>query len=614
MADKTIRQKILFAALMGMVAVVLFLAYLPALDSRAIFFDDDEYLVQNNLVQNPGWSSLKRFITEVSEPSTVRGYYHPLAMISLMLDYAAGGRVDNLVVFHRTSLLLHIANTMLVIILFYLLFGRYWPAVLAGLLFGLHPLCADSVVWIAERKTVLAGFFAFGSFIFYVLYVRKKSRAFYLIFLLGYILAVLSKPTTIMLPFLLVLLDCWALQRMSKRAILEKIPLFIIFLLAGAAVFASQNRAAPVIVPFDKPLVQVPMLICHNIVFYLFKSIWPVEISAYYPFPRPFEASNPAVLLGLVGTVVLVIVLVVSVLKTRALLMGWLFFFVAVLPAMGILSFTDVITANRFMYLPILGFLMPLTAFLNHILYNKAFRFSHKSLWITAAFTAAVLGCVEFKLTNSYLQKWQSTEKLYRYMLTLSPNVAKLHNNLGNVLKYSDVEESANCYKKAIELDENFVMAYNNLGNTCARQGRIDDAIEYYEKALSIDYDPAVNYYAIYYNLGVSYADKGNFALAGRHFEKATELKPDLVVAYKQWAAVLASRGRLNEAVDKFRIILRIQPKNEKTYCNIGILLEQQGKITEAIEQYQQALKINPQNTKAKQLLQAALAKHPNNK
>ena len=156
----------------------------------------------------------------------MRSYYRPLTMISLMLDYALGGRSDNLRQFHRTNLGLQVLNTALMIVLLYLLFGQVWIAAGAGLLFGFHPMTADPVVWITERKTLLAAFFALLSLILYVKYTRKKSWKLYTGCMLMYVLALLSKPTSLPLPVLMLLIDFWPLRRLKKRAFLEKVPLF----------------------------------------------------------------------------------------------------------------------------------------------------------------------------------------------------------------------------------------------------------------------------------------------------------------------------------------------------------------------------------------------------
>src|SRR4030042_3211271 len=166
-------QKRILANLIIIVCILVFIVHLPALTRRALTMDDDQYVTKNVLVRNPSWGSAGRFFTEVLEPSTVKGYYQPLTMLSLMGDYVLGGRPSNLKPFHRTSLLLHMANTALVIVLLYILFGNAWIAAGVGLLFGLHPLTIECVAWISQRKTVLSAFFALWSLILYVYFARS---------------------------------------------------------------------------------------------------------------------------------------------------------------------------------------------------------------------------------------------------------------------------------------------------------------------------------------------------------------------------------------------------------------------------------------------------------
>ncbi|MFH0980558.1 MAG: glycosyltransferase family 39 protein, partial [Planctomycetota bacterium] len=227
----------LLAVLILVVALTVAAVHWPALSAQTLSFDDAQYLTKNLLVQNPSWASAGRFLREVLEPSTVSGYYQPLAMISLMLDHALGGRADQLRPFHRTSLILHISNTALVIVLLYLLFRQAWVAVAVGLLFGLHPLTVEPIPWIGERKTLLATFFALCCFITYVGYARRRSWKRYVACLVWFVLALMSKPTTTPLPVLLLLLDYWPLRRLNKRAVLEKVPFLIIAGLSAVITF-----------------------------------------------------------------------------------------------------------------------------------------------------------------------------------------------------------------------------------------------------------------------------------------------------------------------------------------------------------------------------------------
>ncbi len=211
------RQILTLSFLIIATAAIAAAVHWPALSAKAASFDDDQYLTENGLVKNPSLNSARRFLFEVLEPSTVEGYYQPLAMISLMLDYAAGGRETNLRPFHTTSLAFHTANTALVIVLLYMLFGNIWAAAGAGLLFGVHPMTVEPIPWVGERKTLLAAFFALWSLILYVRYSRNGGWKSYAGCFLMYLLALMSKPTSVPLPVVMFLMDYWPLERIGGQ-------------------------------------------------------------------------------------------------------------------------------------------------------------------------------------------------------------------------------------------------------------------------------------------------------------------------------------------------------------------------------------------------------------
>ena len=243
-----------------------------------------------SLKQLPGWPGAARFLSEVLEPSTVRGYYQPLSMISLMIDYAFGGRPGELGAFHRTSLILHVANTALIVGLLQLLFRRVWVAALVGLLFGLHPLTVEPVAWVGERKTVLASFFALLSLVLYVGHARRRNLWLLGGALFAFLLALMSKPTTTPLPALLLLLCYWPLRRLSGRAVVEKLPFVALAGVAVVVTVISQGRTAQLTAPTEYSPVRGGLVLCHNIVFYLYKIVWPVAVA---PFEVVITAVNP---------------------------------------------------------------------------------------------------------------------------------------------------------------------------------------------------------------------------------------------------------------------------------------------------------------------------------
>ncbi len=626
---------------LAVVGAIVLAAHWPGLSARALMLDDDQYLVENRLVQNPSWASAKRFITEVSKPSTVRGYYQPLSMISLMLDCAMGAGVDNLGPFHRTSLALHVANSLLVIVFLYLLWGRPLPAAMAGLLYGVHPITIESVAWISERKTVLAAFFALWCLVLYLLYVRRRSRLSGVMCLAAYVLSLLSKPGVIGMPVLLLLLDYWPLKRFGKKAVLEKLPLLVIAGVVAVVTFISQSRAASVTMPGQSGPVHVIFVFCHNIVFYLYNFIWPANLSWYYPFPQPFNLSQPMVLSGVVGTCLLIPLLLISMRWTRSVAVGWLFFFVAIFPTLGVIGIHPMIAADRHMYFPMVGLLLPVGCFFALFwageLGKKFGKAARQIILITAVL---LLTTSEFILTRCYLVHWRDSESVYEYMLGFSPDVVILHNNLGNVLKNSGkVDRAVEHFNKSLELKPNSPEVHNNLGTLLDKLGRFDEAVEHYERALEL----RPNFSQAHYNLATLLAKQGKTdeavaefrkALGGRpdnidilsnlaftlaqqgklseaieYYEKALVIEPDNVVVHGRLGLVLAGLGRLDEAIREFRIVLSARPDDAEMHFNLGVLLEKQGKIAEAIKHYRNALQINPNYIQASQRLKAALAK-----
>ena len=579
---------ILLISLTIAVLLIVFVSHWPALSAESISFDDHQYVLRNQLVQNPGWTSAKRFLTEVLEPSTIQGYYQPLAMISLMLDYAMGGRPDNLMPFHRTSLSLHVINTGLIIIFLYMLFGKVWPAVLTGLIFGIHPLTVEPVTWLAERKTLLASFFALWCLIIYVRYTHKNNWKLYCGCALAYILAVMSKPITTPLPILLLLLDFWPLNRSAKRAFAEKIPLMLIMLASAIITIVSQGRTASVTMPSDTSFLHIPLILCHNIIFYLYKMVWPINVSAHYLFPQPMAISNMMVLLGLVGTCILLPILLISLRWTRALLTGWLFFFIAVFPTMGVIGFTIVIASDRYAYLPSVGILMVLAWFMGWLW--KRFCGALYARIIIIVLLAVILFS-EFVLTRRCLVHWQGRDSIYEYMLKIDPDSYDVHNNYGSILlERWQLEESIKHFKETLRVIPNDLEALRNIGKAYLAQGKIDESIVYFKKVLNIKNDLPM----LYNDLGQAYSLQGKHELAIQNFNKSLRLQPNYTDAINDLAVTLKQMDRIDEAVENWKKVIQLEPGHPNAHYNMALVMAQRKKYDEAVKHFKEALRTKP--------------------
>jgi len=565
-------RHLIFAILL--VAAIVVIVHWPALSARALSLDDNQYLTANRLVQNPGFSSAERFFGEVLKPSTVKGYYQPLTMISHMLDFAIAGGTDELSPFHRTSLCLHAANTALVIVILYLLFADVWAAAIAGLLFGIHPITVESVAWIAERKTVLSAFFSFWSLICYLLYTRNGNRRAYIASLLTYVLALLSKPTGIALPVLLLLLDYWPLNRISRKAIVEKVPLLLIGVVSAAVTIISQSRTGGIVkMPAEYPAGAIPLILCYSIRFYLNKIFWPVGLSAQYPFPRPFVLSNPDISAGVITTCVLIVILLLSLRRTRALMVGFLFFFVAILPTMQIIGFSNEIAANRFTYLPILGLLLPLSFFLGQ---RRSWRLrmpsSVKLRQGAIVIIVAVLAFAEARAARSYLTCWKDTLTLYSHMRKVSPDYPELVIGLARgLMEEGKTDEAIELYRDQLEVNAGYYKFLNNLGGLLAQKGEVDEAIKY--------------------------------------FSLAAKAEPDDLAARLNLGTLFFKQNKLAEAIEQYRQAVRINPNNPDTHSKLGAALLKQGQIEDAVKEFSAALRISPNYGPARLGLNAAIAK-----
>ena len=577
----------LLTILIVLVCLAVSAAHWPALSANALFFDDDLYLTDNKLVQNPGWDSAKRFLTEVLEPSTVHGYYQPLTMISLMLDHALGGRPDYLLPFHRTSLILHVANTALIIVLLYLLFGQIWIAAAIALLFGLHPMTVEAIPWVGERKTLLSAFFALWSLISYVLYARRNRSGF----LIGagalYVLAIMAKPISLPLPALMLLIDYWPLKRLTRKTIIEKSPLFVIAAIFAVITIISQGRTAAITTPQEHGPVNILLTLCHNIIFYPFKMIYPVSLSSYYVFPDPLDFSNTMVLAGTIGTCLLIPLLLYSLRRTRALFTGWLFFFIAIFPTMGVVGFTIVIAADKFAYLPSVGFLMILTSLLTS--FCAAGKYTARRIIVTVLILA--LACAEAFTTRQNLSHWRDTAGLYKRMLTFTPDAVPMLYNLANALdKQKNADQAITYYKRILALDPDYYRAHNNLGVDLKNRGKSDQAVKLFRRALQIN----PNFAEAHYNLANELQDQRKLDEAVTNYQRALQLKPEYQQAHYNLGNALKAQHKFEKAIEHYRKSLQLKPDDPIVLTNLANALSEQGKPQQAIAALKQAVSIDP--------------------
>ena len=568
------------AAVLVALWTVVLAAYWPALSAGALYMDDKFYLGAP-IMQHPSWASLKAIFGEVLSPSLVNGYYQPLALVSIMLDFLDPTAANSLLPFHRTTLLLHLLNAALVVVLLRRLFGNWVTAGLLGLLYGLHPLNADAVLWIAERKTVLSTCFALCSFILYVTYARHAQQAGrghwkqYIAALLMYACAVLSKPTALPVALLLLVLDYWPLERRFNRTtLLEKVPFVVVGALFALVAVISQARAGQAgTTQLMNPL-YLPLVLGYCIGLYLFKTVCPVDLVSDYWAPHPLTLMNADVLIGVLATAGIVVAIVLSVRRTRAWVAGGLFFLITILPTVGIVRYTSSIAANRSMYLPMLGLLLPLAWALNRLwtLDVSASRVLRVRLILVGV--GAILATGSVVATRSYESHWRDSVTLLQYYLTQAPKAWILHTRLGNEwIQRNNYPSAIAEFREAAHLNPKWTE--NEL------------------------------------NLGRALFTVGEYAEAKQAFAMALQQTPNDWRAHMLMGSTLTRQEDLEGALREFRIAAQLAPTQAVARYKVGSILAQQGRVDEAIRAYQQTLRLDPRFGEAQRALDAIEPKRP---
>lgn len=593
---------LVFAILVTLAAVTA--VYWPALSARALSIDDQQYLIENPLVRSPSLNSVRRFFGEVLAPSTVEGYYHPLAMTSLMLDAALGGSPDNLIPFRRTNLLLHLANCAVLILVLRRLFapstvnagvptGSKPPvpqlsatlaATLAVFILALHPLAVEPVVWLSERKTLLAAFFSLLSVFTYLRFV-EHGRAKGLIFSFAwYVAALLSKPTSLPLPIVLLLIDWWPLKRLSARAIVEKTPFFVAAVGMAIITYLSQARTASAVLPGSDSSLRIPLIITHNIGLYITQFLWPARVSGHYIFPPTLALNQPADLRGAIISVTLLVVLAYSLRATRALVACFLMWLVMILPTMQLVGFTDVIAADKYLYLPSIGVAIALCCGLDWLLAHLSKP--QRNLVVAGVGVILIGASIGSRVA---LAKWSDTETLYKHMLAIEPHDARIHSYLA--LHYSEhnrpAEALTHCEAAMREplKDDQYPI---NVGTTLARIGRGESAVAYYQDVLKQFPKSA----PIHANLAAILTETGDVEAAIRHGRRAIELKPTLVEAHNNLANSFLNAGMLEDAIKTYEAALALRPDLADVHNNYGVALFQIDRDNDALREFDTAVRL----------------------
>jgi len=601
---------------LGLVTAAL---YSPVLGHDFITYDDQLYVTENTHVQ----SGLTRPAIVWAFQGSHASNYHPLTWLSHMLDCQCYGLRP--AGHHLTNLLLHTANAILLLLLLHTLTGELFLSAAVAALFAWHPLHVESVAWIAERKDVLSAFFWLLTLLAYTRYAHLKSKSpwpWYFATLGFFVLGLLSKPMVVTLPFILLLLDWWPLQRMqsvirpaapassnpqsatrnpqsrssppsspssilrspSSRSLFapllrEKLPFLALSALGCILTMWAQGSAHAIISTGQLTLGERISHALVSYVHYAAAMFVPVHLAIFYPYP----AFTP--LAETIGAALLLILISFLALRFRRarpwLLTGWFWFLGTLVPVIGLVQVGDQAWADRYTYLPLIGLFIILVWGAAELA-----RRYHFPLGPVAALAATAL----LISTSVQLTYWRNTRTLFEHAAKVIPNNYLAITALGSFLaKDGRHDEAIPLLQQALRVKPDYPQAHFFLGHELENRGDLDQAIAEYTAALRFSpyFEPAHVF------LGMILARQNHPAEAIAHYQQALELNPESAIAHHNLAKLLQQQGELDEAAGHYAAALRFDPLLGQAHNNLGVILLQKNRFAEGATELRAALRLN---------------------
>jgi len=561
------------------------LLFSRAVGNRFLDCDDPDYVTQNAHVQaGLTWAGVDWAFT-----SSAAANWFPLTWLSHMLDWQLFGNDPR--GHHAVNILWHALNAVVAFLALRRLTGAFWTSAASAALFAWHPLRVESVAWVAERKDVLSGFFGLLTLWAYAAYAEKRrerrsgARSFYALALAAFATGLLCKPMLVTLPCLLVLLDWWPLRRIGpaeklSSLLLEKAPFFLLTIVSCVITYRVQQAGNAVVESLGLGARLANAVV--SVACYLGKFSWPVNLAVGYPIPDHQPGATVA------GATVLVLTMTgVALWQWRRrpwLLVGWLWFLGMLVPVIGIVKVGLQAMADRYTYLPILGWQLALLWTLSELAWPSVVR-----RFVPALIGVVLAGCAA--RTWDQLGVWRDSRALYEHALAVTKDNYLAHSYLATtLLNEGRFDEAAAHLQRAIEIRPDYAAAHHRLGVAVEKAGRTDDALRIYTDLLRI----RPNHADAHYSIGIILLNRNQPAEAITHFRATLSSEPDSDPALVALGMALARQGRIEEAVPCYEKALALNPFNAEAFYDCANALVSLHRDTEALARYEQALRLNP--------------------
>jgi len=572
------------------------IVYGQVINQNFINIDDGLYVTGNLHVQN-GFTLNNVFWAFTT---TTVANWHPLTWLSFMIDHEIYGlRAAG---YHFTNLLFHLVNTCLLFLILNRMTGSVKKSGFVAALFALHPLHVESVAWVSARKDVLSAFFWLLTIWAYNLYVTRPNIKRYFFVLAFFALGLMAKPMVVTLPFILILLDYWPINRFARNQttnetflIMEKIPLLILTIFSCVVTYIAQKHAGAVASADAFPLDGRIANAIVSYAGYIGKTLWPNDLSAFYPHPGIWLFGK----VFLSGFFLLISSLLVLFSSRRYpyLAVGWLWFLGTLVPVIGLVQVGDQAMADRYTYIPLIGLFIMIVWGVPDIVKQLPYRKIILSCGsILIIITLSILSWQRCQLWGDKVALWDDVLK--------NNKVAFAYNIRG--LGYADqgqYQRAIQDYNDALIIKSDFAEAYSNRANAFGAIGQRERAFHDFDRAIRL----RPNYADAYYNRGILYKEIGHYEQAITDFTMAINIQSDMADAFNNRGITFGLKKQFGKALADFNQALSINRNFFHAYYNRGIVYKIYKKYDLAIADFTEALRIKPDYADAARNLRAVL-------
>jgi protein O-mannosyl-transferase len=565
---------------LGLIIILIVIAYSPLFKADFTNWDDPKYIDENPLIMNFGWESIKQIFS-----GFYMGHYHPLSMISIAFDHLIFS--NNAVGYHFTNLLLHIFNSILVFLIIGKLQNEKKITIISSVLFALHPMHVESVAWISERKDVLFSLFFLLSTYIYILFHEKKNTKWFILSLLFFALACLSKSAAITLPICLLGIDYLKGKSLKDPKIyIEKIPFLILSILFGIlSVYANK--------PLDADIEAVVfrwgdriLYSAFGFVLYLFKLVLPIRLSAWYPYPTGqyfYYFASVAVLI-IVGIVYLIIKRYKS---NKLILFSVLFFFINIILVLQVFPARSTLIAERYTYIPSIGFFLFIAYFFQRYFEKNTKR----RITVTTLMIIYIFSMLLFTFNRSLV--WKNSLSLWDNVLKKYPEVSVALNNHGLArTDAAEYKDAISDFDLLIKLKPDYSDAFVNRGFARERQADSNGAMQDYSRAIELDRKNIL----AYSNRAMLWSDMNDSVDAMKDINYALELRSDVAMLWRNLGLICIKFYNYNDGLKNLTKAIELNKNYSIAYENRGYIKHRNGNYKAAIEDYNTAIKLSPKS------------------